>query len=54
MTSSSSWSFSSDAAGRMRAGVCTRSPKNNDVVCGLDSTLQYGRTWAERGREGDY
>jgi hypothetical protein len=52
MTSSSSWSFSSDAAGRMRAGVYARSPKNNDVVCGLKFTLQYGRTWAERGTRG--
>ena len=39
---------------RMRAGVCTRLPKNNYVVCGLHSAVQYGRTWAERGREGDY
>jgi hypothetical protein len=52
MTSSSSWSFSSHAADRMRAGVCTRLPKNNDVVCGLHSALQYGRTWAETGMRG--
>jgi hypothetical protein len=29
----------------MRVGV-SRLPKSNDVVCGLHSAFQYGRTWA--------
>ena len=40
------------SAGQMRTGVGTRLPKNDDVVCGLHSALQYGRTWAERGMRG--
>ena len=50
MTSSSSWSFSSDAAGRMRVGVCTRSPKKQRRS--LRSGV-YASVWEDLGRAGD-
>jgi hypothetical protein len=47
MSNSSPWLLS-DAAGRMKAGACTRLTNPNEVVCAPESAPWDRTTWTDR------